>query len=60
MAAAFLKMLSLAASVSGSTLCSTYNFNPLEHLAGIAPYFEPQDPSASPDALQGCVAERAA
>ncbi|KAI6783530.1 Acid phosphatase PHO1 [Emericellopsis cladophorae] len=56
----FLKILTFTGSVSASTLYSTYNFNPLEHLAGIAPYFEPQDPSISPDAPQGCVAERAA
>ncbi|OAA72343.1 Histidine acid phosphatase, eukaryotic [Cordyceps fumosorosea ARSEF 2679] len=55
-----LRALSLAASVSASTLYSTYNFNPLHHLTGIAPYFEPQDPAASPDAPQGCTAERAA
>ncbi|KAM0425975.1 hypothetical protein ACHAPT_008914 [Fusarium lateritium] len=35
-------------------------FNPLEHLGGISPYFEPQDPPVSPDAPQGCKPERAA
>ncbi|KAH7027216.1 histidine phosphatase superfamily [Microdochium trichocladiopsis] len=39
-----LALVPLAASVSASALYSTYSFNPLEHLTGIAPYFEPQDP----------------
>ncbi|KAJ4148507.1 hypothetical protein LMH87_002972 [Akanthomyces muscarius] len=56
----FLRALPLAAAVSASALYSTYDFNPLHHLTGIAPYFEPQDPPASPDAPQGCTAERAA
>lgn len=55
-----LRALPLAAAVSASALYSTYDFNPLHHLTGIAPYFEPQDPPASPDAPQGCTAERAA
>ncbi|KAK8091947.1 phosphoglycerate mutase-like protein [Apiospora hydei] len=33
---------------------------PLEHLGGVAPYFESQDPQASPDVPQGCKASRAA
>ncbi|KAI1759388.1 histidine acid phosphatase [Hypoxylon sp. FL1150] len=41
------------------SLYSTYQFNPLEHLGGVAPYFEPQDPPASPATPQGCTAERA-
>lgn len=49
-----------AATVSGSALYSTYHFNPLHHLTGISPYFEAQDPPASPDAPQGCTVERAA
>lgn len=52
--------LPLAASASATALYSTYSFNPLQHLGGIAPYFQPQDPPASPDAPQGCTAERAA
>ncbi|KAJ3549104.1 hypothetical protein NM208_g673 [Fusarium decemcellulare] len=56
----FLQLLPLVAHSSASTLYSTYSFNPLEHLGGISPYFEPQDPPASPDAPQGCKAERAA
>ncbi|KAJ2971825.1 hypothetical protein NQ176_g7508 [Zarea fungicola] len=50
----------LSVSVSASALYSTYNFNPLHHLTGIAPYFESQDPPASPDVPHGCIAERAA
>ncbi|KAH6661154.1 histidine acid phosphatase [Truncatella angustata] len=55
-----LSILPFAARSSAASLYSTYNFNPLEHLAGIAPYFEPQDPPTSPDAPQGCSAVRAA
>ena len=55
-----LSLLALIPSSSGSTLYSTYKFNPLEHLGGISPYFEPQDPPASPDAPQGCRVDRAA
>ncbi|OLN88271.1 Acid phosphatase PHO1 [Colletotrichum chlorophyti] len=55
-----LQALPLVACSSASALYSTYSFNPLEHLGGIAPYFEPQDPPSSPDAPLGCTAERAA
>ncbi|KAK9780563.1 putative Histidine acid phosphatase [Seiridium cardinale] len=55
-----LNLLPFAASSSAASLYSTYNFNPLEHLGGIAPYFEPQDPPASPEPPQGCTADRAA
>lgn len=60
MALSLLATLTLAASVSASALYSTYSFNPLHHLGGIAPYFESHDPPASPDTPQGCSAERAA
>ncbi|KAH9240726.1 hypothetical protein K456DRAFT_45901 [Colletotrichum gloeosporioides 23] len=60
MAGKLLHLLPLLAYTSASTLYSTYKFNPLEHLGGVAPYFEPQDPPASPDAPQGCTASRAA
>lgn len=50
----------LAATASASSLYSTYTFNPLEHLTGIAPYFEPQDPASSPDPPQGCSVSKAA
>ncbi|KAF9877166.1 histidine acid [Colletotrichum karsti] len=60
MSARLLQLLPLAAYASASSLYSTYKFNPLEHLGGIAPYFEPLDPLSSPDAPQGCTPERAA
>ncbi|XXH04330.1 hypothetical protein Hte_010744 [Hypoxylon texense] len=44
---------------SAASLYSTYKFDPLEHLGGVAPYFEPQDPPASPASPQGCTTERA-
>ncbi|KAK6227623.1 histidine acid phosphatase [Colletotrichum tabaci] len=55
-----LHVLPFVAYSSASALYSTYSFNPLTHLAGIAPYFESQDPQPSPDVPQGCTAERAA
>ncbi|KAK5288317.1 hypothetical protein LTR43_007999 [Exophiala xenobiotica] len=50
---------SLALAVS-PTLYDTYDFNPLEHLAGIAPYFEPNDPPRSPTPPDGCTVTKAA
>lgn len=41
-------------------LYSEYSFNPLEHLAGIAPYFEPSDPPRNPSPPQGCEVRKAA
>ncbi|KAF3763380.1 phosphoglycerate mutase-like protein [Cryphonectria parasitica EP155] len=38
----------------------SYTFNPLEHLAGVAPYFEPLDPPTDPSTPQGCSPVRAA
>ena len=60
MARSLLAVLPFAASISASALYSTYNFNLLHHLGGIAPYFESHDPPTSPDSPQGCTAERAA
>ncbi|SPJ74270.1 related to PHO11 - secreted acid phosphatase [Fusarium torulosum] len=57
---ALVSLLPFVAQASAATLNSEYSFNPLHHLGGIAPYFEPQDPPASPDAPQGCTPERAA
>ncbi|KAF2140709.1 uncharacterized protein K452DRAFT_288798 [Aplosporella prunicola CBS 121167] len=37
-----------------------YAFNALEHLSGIAPYFDPQDPTLDPAPPQGCNVTRAA
>lgn len=53
-------LLPLISGSTASTLYSTYKFDPLEHLGGISPYFESQDPPSSPDAPQGCEVERAA
>ncbi|KAK6437680.1 hypothetical protein LTR95_006124 [Oleoguttula sp. CCFEE 5521] len=41
-------------------LYSTYTFNPLEHLAGIAPYFEPAEPPRDPSPPEGCKVTKAA
>lgn len=56
-AAAIAALLSLS---SATSLYSTYSFNPLEHLGGVAPYFEPEDPPTDPDPPQGCTPVRAA
>ncbi|KAI1114589.1 histidine acid phosphatase [Nemania sp. NC0429] len=52
-------VLIFAQACSSTLLYSDYKFNPLEHLGGVAPYFEPQDPAASPSPPQGCTAVRA-
>lgn len=54
-----LPVLALALSQQ-QPLYSDYSFQPLEHLAGIAPYFEPLDPPRDPSPPQGCSVERAA
>ncbi|PSN70322.1 phosphoglycerate mutase-like protein [Corynespora cassiicola Philippines] len=52
---------SFIASVAlANTAFAEYSFNPLEHLAGIAPYFEPSDPPLDPNPPQGCNVTRAA
>ena len=52
---------SFVASVAlANTAFAEYSFNPLEHLAGIAPYFEPSDPPLDPNPPQGCNVTRAA
>lgn len=53
-------ILGLVPLSSAASLYSTYNFNPLEHLGGVAPYFEPQDPPTDPSPPQGCTPVRAA
>ncbi|KAG6019999.1 hypothetical protein E4U41_003005 [Claviceps citrina] len=59
-----LAMVSAAVGASAmqlqTPLYSSYSFNPLEHLAGIAPYFEPADPPRDPKPPQGCSVTRAA
>ncbi|KAF2731049.1 repressible acid phosphatase [Polyplosphaeria fusca] len=43
-----------------NTAFAVYSFDPLEHLAGISPYFEPADPPLDPKPPQGCNVTRAA
>ncbi|KAJ4286746.1 hypothetical protein N0V90_012998 [Kalmusia sp. IMI 367209] len=42
-----LRSLALSLSVANAAVAA-YSFEPLEHLAGIAPYFEPKDPPLDP------------
>lgn len=52
---------SAALLLSASALSSAkYTFDPLQHLAGVAPYFEPSDPPLDPAPPQGCNVTRAA
>lgn len=54
-------LLALAAkSATAYSLYDTYTFDPLQHLAGITPYFEPQDPAKNPSPPQGCSVTKAA
>ncbi|KAI2638310.1 histidine acid phosphatase [Xylaria nigripes] len=53
-------LFTFAQACLATSLYSTYNFNPLEHLGGVAPYFEPQDPPASPLPPQSCTPSRVA
>jgi acid phosphatase len=50
----------LAVLSFGSTQVSSFTFDPLQHLAGITPYFESQDPPFDPAPPQGCNVTRAA
>ncbi|KAI1201221.1 histidine acid phosphatase [Nemania serpens] len=52
-------ILIFAQTCSATLLYSDYKFDPLKHLGGVAPYFEPQDPPASPSPPQGCTPVRA-
>ncbi|KAI1379819.1 histidine acid phosphatase [Hypoxylon crocopeplum] len=46
---------------SWATLYSGYNFDPLQHLGRVSPYFEPRDSQPfSPDPPQGCTVSRVA
>lgn len=49
----------LGAAIS-PILYDSYAFNPLQHLAGIAPYFEPNDPPRDPSPPEGCSVTKAA
>jgi len=53
-------LVALAATASAKSLYSSYTFDPLQHLSGIAPYFEPQDPPRDPSPPQGCNVTKAA
>lgn len=47
-------------TVAATTLYSSFEFDPLHHLSGIAPYFEPADPPRDPNPPEGCTVTRAA
>lgn len=49
----------LLAFTAAPVLASSYQFNPLEHSAGIAPYFTPHDPPLHSSPPQGCNVTRA-
>lgn len=52
--------LSLALPLAlSNVVLAAYSFEPLQHLAGIAPYFEPADPPLDPKPAQGCNVTRA-
>jgi hypothetical protein len=53
-----LSLILPAASVNAAL--AAYTFDPLQHLAGITPYFEPSDPPLDPAPPQGCNVTRAA
>lgn len=54
-----LRALVLPLTLANSALAA-YEFKPLQHLAGIAPYFEPSDPPLDPELPQGCNVTRVA
>lgn len=56
----YLALLPAAYAWQQRPLYSEYSFNPLEHLAGIAPYYEPSDPPRDPAPPQGCSVTQAA
>lgn len=47
-------MRSIIVLCTGLASAIAYTFNPLQHLAGISPYFEPEDPQLDPAPPQGC------
>jgi acid phosphatase len=53
-------VLALAALARAATLYEAYDFNPLQHLSGIAPTFAPADPPRDPAPPEGCFVTRAA
>jgi len=50
----------VAALSTAALAAAKYTFDPLLHLSGIAPYFEPHDPPFDPAPPQGCNVTRAA
>lgn len=50
----------LCAAGALSRTPNSYEFDPLKHLAGVAPPFDPQDPPLDPSPPQGCNVTRAA
>ena len=52
--------ITLRATRALSHTPNSYKFDPLEHLAGVAPPFDPQDPPLDPSPPQGCNVTRAA
>lgn len=55
-----LTLLVSVASAAAPVLYSSYEFEPLHHLSGVAPYFEPLDPPRDPSPPQGCSVTRTA
>ncbi|KAF1952684.1 phosphoglycerate mutase-like protein [Byssothecium circinans] len=53
-----LRSIALAVPLVNS-LVTAYSFDPLQHLAGIAPTWEPEDPPLDPKPAQGCNVTRA-
>lgn len=53
-------MKSLTLLTTLSAAAASYQFNPLHHLAGIAPYFTAHDPPINPAPPAGCNVTRAA
>ncbi|KAH1453897.1 hypothetical protein KXX58_001988 [Aspergillus fumigatus] len=56
------RLSTLLMALGSVTLADTNSntFNPLHHLAGISPYFTPNDPQLDPSVPQGCNVTRAA
>ncbi|KAF2860794.1 putative histidine acid phosphatase [Piedraia hortae CBS 480.64] len=52
--------LALAAAQGQRPLYSDYEFNPLEHLAGTTPFFEPSDPPRGPPPPRNCKVTKSA
>lgn len=54
-------ILALASlTTAAKQLYNSYDFDPLQHLSGVAPYFEPADPPRDPNPPEGCTVTRAA